>query len=567
MKFIRPILTLTALLLIVAVASFWWNRPTKADMADYVPADSLIYIEINSINDIINAINKTDVWKAVSPSIGLSNQPNTTSHLLAARLGLAPIQAVLASRAQMALVIVGVNTAEQDDLLRVKPEVALVVETHTSKWRMKSAAIEDIKHLAEFAYGTSACTERSADVDYVECLEPKGSRKIIGAIDGTIMIIGNSEKAVDSCLAVRRGQRPSLHTDVEMVQLRRQLRSDSNLSFGYVSQKNAARLISLGGPLLLGRAPDDRQLERLLNDSASKILRSIAWTSSTKSGAIEDHYQISLDPDVIKHLGPAFQTSSFDDDFWKMVPASFRSVTLYRSNSPQAAWSSLDSAVASKLDAVSSVIFATVLKSGLSGYGIEDPRKLITVLEAPVLTIRPTLGESSLLVARVKDEEAARRELTNAFLKDGKTQVLNGIQSDPDRAKEFTAVFLNGFLLLGKTESVMVYLAQLRNNEVLGTDRAKTLTQVVNEDAGVVTYNNDRNSIINTIAALSRIGGRRVSDAELAAISDRISQFEVSSTESTLNSNGIERRTKSAFGQFGSLISFAQADSANSIER
>ena len=567
MKFIRPILTLSVLLLIVAVIAIWWNKPTKSDMTNYAPADSLVYIEINSINDIINAINKSDVWKAVSPSIGLNNQPSEPTQLLASRLGLAPIQAVLASRAQMALVIVGVNTSEQEDLLRVKPEVALVVETHTAKWRMKSTAIADIKRLAEFAYGASVCTERSEDVDYVECLEPKGSRKIIGAVDGTVVIIGNSEKAVDNCLEVRRGQRPNLHTDAEMLQLRRQLGSDSTLSFGYVSQKNAAKLISMGGPLLLGKAPGDQQLERLLNDSASKILRSVAWTSSSKAGGIEDHYQISLDSDVVKHLEPAFQSSSLGEDYWKLVPASFRSVTLYRSNDPQAAWFSLDSAVASKLDAVSSVIFATLLKSGLTGYGIDDPKSLIAALTRPVLTIRPTLGEGSLLLAKAKDEEAVRRELTSAFLKDGKGQILNGLQSDPDRAKEFTAVFLDGFVLLGKTESVLIYLAQLRNNEVFTADRAKTVTQIVDKDAGVITFNNDRNSITNTIAALSRIGGRKLTDVELTALSDRVSQFEISSTESILNSKGIERRTRSAFGQFGSLISFAQADSANLPER
>src|SRR6185369_9565917 len=146
-------------------------------------------------------------WKAASPAIGLAKHSDNSSRLLASRLGLGPIQAVLASRAQMALVIVGVISSEKDDLLRVKLELALVVETHTAKWRMKSAVTDDIRRLAEFAYGASACTERSNGVDYVECTESKGDRKIIGAIDGTVVIIGNSQKAVENCLAVRQGLR------------------------------------------------------------------------------------------------------------------------------------------------------------------------------------------------------------------------------------------------------------------------------------------------------------------------------------------------------------------------
>jgi hypothetical protein len=73
--------------------------------------------------------------------------------------------------------------------------------------------------------------------------------------------------------------------------------------------------------------------------------------------------------------------------------------------------------------------------------------------------------------------------------------------------------------------------------------------------------------LLGAIAALSRFGGRTLTDNELTALTDRFSNVEVSYTESTVNSSGIDRRTLSAFGQFGSLISFAQADSANTATR
>ena len=565
MKLIRP-LGILIVLLLGCGAALWWNRPNKADMADYVPADALVYIEINSIWDIANTIQSSDAWKAASPSIGFANYSNSSSRLLASRLGLGPIQAVLASRAQMALVIVGVSSSEQDDQLRVKPEVALVIETHTAKWRMKSAVTEDIRRLAEFAYGASVCTERSNGVDYVECTESRGDRKIIGAFNSTVVIIGNSAKAVESCLAVRLGQRPSLHTDPEMLRLRQSLKSASTLSFGYVSQANTAKLVSLAGPLLIGKAPGDEQLERLLSDSAGKILRGIAWTSGSHAGLIEDHYQISLDTNVIKRLEPAFQNSHLPEDYWKLIPNSFRSVTIYGITNPQAAWSALNSAVAIKLDAVSSIIFSALLKSGLSGYGIEDPYNLIGAFGTPVITLRPTLGEGSLLLAPVKDVVALRRELSNAWLRDGKGQILIGTQSEPVREKEFTALFINGFVILGKTENVLVYMAQLKNNELITQERLETLKGLSNEST-VTTYTNDRTSLLGTIAALSRFSGRPLTEKELTALTDRFSKVEVSCTESTLNASGIDRRTLSAFGQFGSLISFAQADSAGTTTR
>ena len=48
MKIIRPLVILIGLLLIAGAAAVWWNQPNKADMSDYVPADSLVYVEINS---------------------------------------------------------------------------------------------------------------------------------------------------------------------------------------------------------------------------------------------------------------------------------------------------------------------------------------------------------------------------------------------------------------------------------------------------------------------------------------------------------------------------------------
>ena len=90
-------------------------------------------------------------------------------------------------------------------------------------------------------------------------------------------------------------------------------------------------------------------------------------------------------------------------------------------------------------------------------------------LAPPVVTIRPMLGDGSLLLARVKDQEQLRRAITTDLLREGKGQILNGSQSDPDKNREFAAVFLDGFVILGKSENVAVYLAQLRNGEMITT--------------------------------------------------------------------------------------------------
>ncbi len=199
MKLLRPFVILACLALLVAAAACWWNLPTKVDMSDYAPADSLVYLEMNSFPEITNGIQQTDAWKVVSPAIGLNSKPLGRWSLLTSKAGIGPVEAVLTARAQIALVVLGVDTAESEDQLRVKPEVALIVETHTSKWRMKSAVVDGVRRLADFAYGEASCTERSDGADYVECVESKGKRQIFAAIQGSVLVVGNSLKADESC--------------------------------------------------------------------------------------------------------------------------------------------------------------------------------------------------------------------------------------------------------------------------------------------------------------------------------------------------------------------------------
>ena len=156
------LLVVIACLFALAIISIWWNWPHKIDMANYAPADALVYIELNSIADVTKAIKQGEVFKTISSLSGVNSTNETNWTVWAARAGIAPTQSVLFARAQMALVVVDIDRQATGDALRVKPEAALIVETQTAKWRMKSVALENVKQLARFAYGTSECTERSS---------------------------------------------------------------------------------------------------------------------------------------------------------------------------------------------------------------------------------------------------------------------------------------------------------------------------------------------------------------------------------------------------------------------
>src|SRR5688500_14860256 len=190
MKFLRTSLVLLLLLVLAGAAWLWFNRPSPVDLAIYAPADALLYVELNNPSDVARAIQETDVWKAAAPITHSKTVSDNKLAMIAARAGIGPIDAVLFARAQVALAVVGLNAAEQDDTLRVKPEFALIVETHTTAWRTKPVVMDAVKQLASFVYGASNCTEHSAEAEYVECSVSGGERKIVGAVEGSLVVIG-----------------------------------------------------------------------------------------------------------------------------------------------------------------------------------------------------------------------------------------------------------------------------------------------------------------------------------------------------------------------------------------
>ena len=62
MKFLRPLIALALLTIVIGAAFLWWSIPSAVDMADYAPADSLVYVEFNNLAGVADAIQHSDVW-------------------------------------------------------------------------------------------------------------------------------------------------------------------------------------------------------------------------------------------------------------------------------------------------------------------------------------------------------------------------------------------------------------------------------------------------------------------------------------------------------------------------
>ena len=566
MKRLRLLLVFLLLAVLLIGAWLWISAPGKVDLADYAPADSLVYVEFNSLADVARAIQQTDAWKAAAP-ITHSNPPNENRlFTAAARAGIGPIESVLFTRTQVALVVVGLNTIEEDQTLKLRPDIALIAETHTSRWRTKSVMVDFVKRLTNYTYGASQCVGPAGDNDRFECSLPGGDRKLIGVIQGTTIILANSDSALASCLDVRKGMRPSLRTDTEFAGVRSSVVTPQSLAFGYVSAANSAKLFSWAAPLLTGLAPVDQQMQQLMATNAGKILRGLAWTAVPSNGGIDDRFLFSLDPGVVTRLQPAFKTIANEDDFWKLVPANVQSLTIYRSDNVLNAWDSLNSAMSSKLDALSAVLFGSLLKAGFAAYGIDDPKEVLYALTPPLLTMKASADvEGSVLIGQFTEEAMAVGSLPRDLSKNKNVQIVYGWKTDPNLGKEFTAVIADGHAIIGKTENVRAYLLALQKGQTAVTEEKQKMQRAEREsNAAIVTYANDEARLTSFISTFLLLQGRRLSSDELVQLQNTLgSSF--AATETRLSAAGIERKTHSAFGQFGTLAALLQPNPQNSV--
>lgn len=549
MHLIRRIAIASALLLIVAVAFIWWNQPNKTDMSAYAPADSLVFLEANSLTNITAAVGGTDAWKKLGPVLEDKSSGSGATMLRFVRwTGIGPIQSVVLSRAQIAVVMLDLGASEEGDSLKVRSEAAILIETHTSPRRIGGLVEETLKELAESSYGTPTFKKVSTNgVEYLIWGSPTGTRQIVATIAGSLVIVGNSEAAVNACLAVRQGKSAGLNQNPELKRIRGRLSATEALAFGFVSAENAARLATFAAPMLLGRPQTESGFGKIFSAAAAKIAGAIGWSAFAANGGIEDRYLISLQPAVITRLRPAFESKATGEvDF--SLPATPHSVSLYNFSDPHVAWLSFESAILSQLDALSAAVFSELLRSALRPYGINDPEIFLSLVGPRLATVRLTgVSDRSVVVADIRNEPALQRLLAERFpRRDPKTQVVETSDS------ESAAVVIGGKLYLGSPADVRTCVQQLTSGDAKSIPDDQRLFRP--STAPVVTYADDSERVRDFVSAILRATGAKDTGFKSDKIEEALSALPYAVTETNLADDGIERRTRSPLGQFGALI-------------
>jgi hypothetical protein len=579
MSFLRKFLIALGLLLIILAGWLWWNRPQKVDMAGYVPADSLIYLEANDLPSIAGEITRTDAWKALAPPAGIKANLGRYGWLsrLAAWTGIGPADAVVLSRAQIAVTVMGFESAEAGETLKIKPRYALVAETHTGASRVLAVVEKRVGDFARRAYGEPVIERKEVGgIELKTWRAPDGERRIVAAVLESVAVIGNDEQSVLACLAVRRNERPSLAGSQQLEMMRQRLDGTTGLAFGYVSPPGAAKLLEVAATAYAGQLLSDPRAQGLaastLPPLANKVLGSAGWSARLTNGMVEDHYFVGLQNGVAANLREALATSPYvSQSAGEFLPAETYSVSHYNYRDPAAAWRGLNLALSTQLDTLGAIFVSRLLESALQPYGIDEPDAFLRSIGPNIITARlsetsaaaagnttSTSGASTTVtIVEVKDEKVLREfVLKRLGAQPGSERIGDAemlISKSKDRG---AACFLGGRLLMGPTQHVRRCLeARLRGETLTAAPAFQKTTRALSNEApsNTITYTSDSlpaSAFISVMAAQKEMREGQPNETEL---SRGLGNLSYAASETRLVEGGFERKTLSSFGQFGAL--------------
>lgn len=560
----RALLILLALAL-VAGAWLWWNRPQKVDLAAYVPADTLIYVEVNDLPGVARALTATDAWQALAPAFGLEKEYRRFGwpSRLAAWSGVGPAEAVVFARAQLAVTVQGFGAAEESqETLKITPRLALVAETHTSESRVRAAVEKLVGDFARSAYRSPRLERSETDeAFYFTWTSPADERrKIVAAVTGSVAVVGNDRAAVDACLAARRGERPALTGDPQLGAMRERMRASGALAFGYVSPGGATRLLEFAVLAYVGQYVREPQMQSvvasLLPQVTQKILGGAAWSARAGGGAVEDEYFLSLRNDLGARLAASLDASDVDTrGAAAMLPSGAYQFTRYNTRDPEAAWRGLNASVAAQLDILTAPFLTRFLEAVLKDYGVEDPSAFLRASgPGPVTARLDDGGASTVVVVGVRERAALEAAVRKRLGSGARTESAGGesltVAADEEQG---AAAFVGNQLIMGAADDVRRCLEARAAAKTLADSadfREAPRGLFQSPGASAATLTDDR---AVAEAFVSYFAGRRPA-GQAAPAANLPAGRAYALTESRFVADGYERKTVSSFGSFGALL-------------
>ncbi len=415
---------------------------------------------------------------------------------------------------QAAVAITGFETSESDVSLNVKPKFVVILDTNS----YETTTISVIENqISKFLVNAKLKKTKKNNVTFLTWTTVD-NRKIIAAIIGNLAFIGNDESSINDFLAVKNGEKPSLLTNETLIELA----SQKKLAFGFVSKKGVneiANFLSIRVAIQTSEQDIVRSLiAKILPNVVDKSIEEITWTANKSVSQIEDKFLIKLKPEVAKNLADSMETSKVNlSNTFQAMPINPFSTTIYNFKSNDLAFQGLIRTLGSQTDQISGKLIENFSQTMLQSYGISDNKKFFEAIEGNILTAQlDSEGEESFVVVNVKDVN----KLKSAVIKD----------------KEFGLKIIKNVAILGDAETVSK--VELGEN----IDNIKKITYAV-------TTITDETEFAKSVI-------RDFAEIDPAQIGSKV----FATTNSNVNTSGIERFRQSEYGLFGDFLKLAKQE-------
>lgn len=571
----RRNLAVASLIIIVGVgvsAYFALRRPPRVEMGRYVPASALAYVEINNFSDLVGGLTSTKAWQELAPALGISDEISRAGLAadLMGRTGVGRDEAVIAGRAQLALVLAGIEAeggaGEEGAYINLKPRFAAVVETHSSSDAARRLAEKQAAALAREAFGESVSEERG-DYFGAQLLifpGPRPDRQLVAASTGSVIIISNHIAAVESCLDAIAGRAPTIAENATLRERRAEVDADGAV-FAFITEAGVEKLIEFLPAILASRFTTDPDRVSSIANLSDHLLKQttsgLLYGAQFESGGVTEKYLTVLRPNVAAAIAEPLKSATRANlESLNFVPQQIEDFTILNVEGVGELPDRMLKQLAPRLDIVAGLALREFVMSTRKQFGLEPTDRLGDALGNEVTLVRFGGEEPTAMIVAVKDRPKVVPVLER-YLAEGGSKVstveYNGKQvSVSSHEDNRAAAFVGEFLILATRDQIAKMIDAEANSAGLGRD--ERLGQVLINPparATIISYKpevTDAAEMMTTVASLTKSG-----PADQAAIDAALTRVPPSLSFTEFRDYGIITESRSAVGNFSLISTFA----------
>jgi hypothetical protein len=548
--------------------------PPRVDMARFAPESALLFVEVDSLPDLARGLTGTDAWRRLSGPLGLSSQLDYTGPAadLLGRLELGPDDAVALGRAQVAVILTGLEAgaepgAEGGDeaaTLVVKPRFAIVVKAHTRAAKARALADARLPMLARRAYGEATQIEEGeySGAPISTARGPEPGRQIVWAVRDDLVVIGNNDESVRAVLDAAAERAPSLAGGFYLARLREGVAADRAAVFAYVSRAGVGRLVGVGPGLVAGSLTSDpdraASVSRLFASMSEGAVQGLAYSGSFEDGRFVDRYYTLLAPQMADAFASSVRPVRTEPLGLDLVEPGAVETNLVHFERPGAAVDALLTALSSRVDVGVSATVTQIAIELRRGYGVDADEPVTPALGDEVVFVDSGGGQPLVAIFEVRDSAALLRVVERYLKKDGahvSSESYAGVDVlRSSHADGRAAAFVGRYLVLGTRDQI----ARAVDASRAGGSGAEALREAVraHPDAVLATERRDAATAGELLLAVSR--ALRTTDGspqllDRPDVRDALDGLAPAVGRTELRPGGLYAETRSAVGNLSYL--------------